>query len=68
MGAEAVTPNQHFTKPPPRYSDGTLVKALEERGIGRPSTYASILKKLLVRSPCNVYHLLLPPEPDSGVI
>ena len=36
-------PNQHFTEPPPRYSEATLVKALEENGIGRPSTYASIM-------------------------
>jgi DNA topoisomerase-1 len=38
-----VTPEQHFTEPPPRYNEATLVKALEEKGIGRPSTYASIL-------------------------
>jgi len=38
-----VTPNQHFTDPPPRYSEATLVKALEEKGIGRPSTYAAIM-------------------------
>lgn len=38
-----LTPNQHFTEPPPRYSEATLVKALEEKGIGRPSTYAAIM-------------------------
>jgi DNA topoisomerase-1 len=38
-----LTPNQHFTEPPPRYTEATLVKALEEKGIGRPSTYASIM-------------------------
>ncbi|MFQ5783856.1 MAG: type I DNA topoisomerase [Alphaproteobacteria bacterium] len=42
----AVTPAQHFTEPPPRYSEATLVKKLEELGIGRPSTYASILSVL----------------------
>lgn len=41
-----ITPNQHFTQPPPRYSEASLVKRLEELGIGRPSTYASILQVL----------------------
>lgn len=39
-------PEQHFTQPPPRYSEATLVKALEEKGIGRPSTYAPILSTI----------------------
>jgi DNA topoisomerase-1 len=43
---QAVTPTQHFTQPPPRYSEASLVKKLEELGIGRPSTYASILQVL----------------------
>jgi DNA topoisomerase-1 len=38
-----LTPEQHFTQPPPRFTEATLVKELEERGIGRPSTYATIL-------------------------
>ena len=41
-----VTPSQHFTEPPPRYTDSTLIRELEERGIGRPSTYALILGNL----------------------
>src|SRR5213594_773566 len=38
-----IEPEQHFTEPPPRYTEATLVKALEEKGIGRPSTYAAIM-------------------------
>ncbi len=44
-----VIPKQHFTQPPPRYSEASLVKALEEYGIGRPSTYASIITKIQQR-------------------
>ena len=42
-------PEQHFTQPPPRYTEATLVKALEELGIGRPSTYASIMGTIVAR-------------------
>ena len=45
----SVLPEQHFTEPPPRYSEATLVKALEEKGIGRPSTYAAIMTTILDR-------------------
>lgn len=45
-----VLPAQHFTQPPPRYSEATLVRALEEYGIGRPSTYAPILSTIQQRS------------------
>jgi DNA topoisomerase-1 len=44
-----ILPKQHFTQPPPRYTEATLVKALEENGIGRPSTYASILTTIVDR-------------------
>lgn len=43
----AIRPEQHFTEPPPRYSEASLVKALEEYGIGRPSTYATIIQTLI---------------------
>ena len=46
----ALIPKQRFTQPPPRYTESALVKALEERGIGRPSTYAAILKTLKERA------------------
>jgi DNA topoisomerase-1 len=41
-----LTPRQHFTQPPPRFSEATLIKELEEKGIGRPSTYAAILSTI----------------------
>jgi DNA topoisomerase-1 len=49
LSATALDPESHTTTPPPRYTEATLVRALEERGIGRPSTYASILGTILDR-------------------
>jgi DNA topoisomerase-1 len=49
LSLENVRPEQHFTEPPPRYNDATLVKELEEKGIGRPSTYASIISTIVER-------------------
>jgi len=46
---DAIRSEQHFTEPPPRYSEASLVKAMEEYGIGRPSTYASIMSTLVRR-------------------
>lgn len=45
----ALEPKQHFTEPPPRYSEAALVKALEEKGIGRPSTYSAIVETIQAR-------------------
>jgi DNA topoisomerase I len=46
LDAESLDPHQHFTKPPPRYSESTLVRELEAKGIGRPSTYALIVSTI----------------------
>ena len=46
---DQIRPEQHFTEPPPRYTEATLVKELEEKGIGRPSTYASIISTIVER-------------------
>jgi DNA topoisomerase I len=46
---DQIRPEQHFTEPPPRYTEATLVKDLEEKGIGRPSTYASIISTIVDR-------------------
>jgi DNA topoisomerase I len=58
----SVSPAQHFTEPPPRYTEATLVKALEEHGIGRPSTYASIISTIIDRGYVSVEARRLHPE------
>lgn len=49
VDVEKINPKQHFTQPPPRYNEASLVKALEEHGIGRPSTYATIITVIQTR-------------------
>jgi DNA topoisomerase I len=49
LDLNSIAPEQHFTEPPPRFTEATLVKALEEKGIGRPSTYAAIMTTIIDR-------------------
>jgi DNA topoisomerase-1 len=63
-----VTPSQHFTQPPPRYTEATLIKALEERGIGRPSTYAATISTIIDRGYVKVVERRLRPEPVGDVV
>ena len=65
LAAHAVTPSQHFTEPPPRYSEASLVKKLEELGVGRPSTYASIISVLQNRAYVRLEQKRFVPE-DRG--
>jgi DNA topoisomerase-1 len=57
-----VTPTQHFTEPPPRYTEATLIKALEEKGIGRPSTYAATISTIQDRGYVRLVERRLRPE------
>jgi DNA topoisomerase-1 len=63
-----VVPAQHFTQPPPRFSEASLVKALEEQGIGRPSTYASIIQVLQDRKYCRMDNRRFIPEDRGRVL
>ena len=65
---EDVTPAQHFTQPPPRYTEASLIKALEERGIGRPSTYAATISTIVDRGYVTVVERRLRPEPVGDVV
>lgn len=67
-GLNHVTPNQHFTEPPPRFSEATLVKRLEELGIGRPSTYASIIQVLQDRNYVRLDKKRFHPEERGRVV
>ncbi len=64
---KSITPDQHFTQPPPRYTEATLVKKMEELGIGRPSTYASIITTIQDREYVRKEQNRLIPE-DKGRI
>ncbi len=59
---ESVDPHQHFTEPPPRYTEASLIKALEDHGIGRPSTYAATISTIVERGYVKVVERRLRPE------
>jgi DNA topoisomerase-1 len=65
---ESVSPLQHFTEPPPRYTEATLIKALEEHGIGRPSTYAATISTIMDRGYVRVHERRLYPETVGEVV
>jgi DNA topoisomerase-1 len=65
---ESVTPNQHFTEPPPRYTEASLIKALEDHGIGRPSTYAATISTILDRGYVKVVDRRLRPEVVGEIV
>ena len=67
-GVESVDPLQHFTEPPPRYTEASLIKALEEHGIGRPSTYAATISTILDRGYVKVQERRLYPEPVGEIV
>jgi len=65
---EQLTPEQHFTQPPPRFTEASLVKTLEEYGIGRPSTYASIMNTLVTRKYVRLEKRVFFPEDVGRVV
>ena len=67
-GASDVRPAQHFTEPPPRYTEATLIKALEDNGIGRPSTYAATISTIVDRGYVSVRERRLVPEPIGFIV
>jgi DNA topoisomerase-1 len=64
----AITPRQHFTEPPPRYTEASLVRQLEELGIGRPSTYAAIISVLQERNYVRLENRRFVPEERGRVV
>ena len=65
---DGVTPTQHFTEPPPRFTEATLIKALEEHGIGRPSTYAATISTITDRGYVRVEERRLHPELVAEIV
>jgi DNA topoisomerase-1 len=63
-----ITTTQHFTEPPPRFTEASLIKALEELGIGRPSTYAATISTIVDRGYVRVEERRLHPEQVAGIV
>ncbi len=68
LARESVTATQHVTEPPPRYSEASLIKKMEELGIGRPSTYAATLKTLEDREYVTIDRRRLKPQPKGRLV
>ncbi len=68
LSVKEIIPEQHFTKPPPRFTEASLVKELEEKGIGRPSTYAQILSTIQEREYVNKEEKRFVPTPLGELI
>ena len=68
LAKEKINATQHFTEPPPRFSEASLIKKMEELGIGRPSTYASTLATLRDREYVTIENRRLTPEPKGRLV
>lgn len=68
LNVKEITGNQHFTQPPPRYNEASLIKAMEENGIGRPSTYAATISTILDRHYVEFDQKQLKPTPLGDTI
>ena len=68
LNLDKITPNQHFTQPPPRYTEASLVKKMEELGIGRPSTYPKIISILVEREYVKILQKRFIPEAKGRLV
>jgi len=68
LGLMSISPNQHFTQPPPRFTEASLVKMMENRGIGRPSTYSPTIETILSRGYVNKEEKALKPTELGFII
>ena len=68
LEVSSVMPEQHFTKAPPRFTEASLIKELEEKGIGRPSTYASIMNSIKKREYASLENKQFKPANKGRVV